>query len=81
MGNIPLQHALADVAYLLREILWDLDLITSDIVAGLTLLQRYQQLQQKLIIAQVIYTIDNLKHNNCKTEINTCMYIEHTQQS
>ena len=51
-GRLP-QNSFADIAQLLSEFFRDLDVVPSDIIAGLVLLRRVQKLERNNIVKSV----------------------------
>lgn len=47
------QNSFTEVAKLFTEFFRDLDVVPSDVVAGLVLLRRHQKLRRKVIVGQV----------------------------
>lgn len=47
-----LQNSFADIARLLSDFFRDLDVVPSDVVAGLVLLRKFQKVERELIVKQ-----------------------------
>lgn len=47
------RNSFADIARLLSDFFRDLDVVPSDVVAGLVLLRKFQKIEQKAIVEQV----------------------------
>ena len=50
---VTFQNSFADIAKLLSDFFRDLDVVPSDVVAGLVLLRRFQKIERELILKQV----------------------------
>ena len=71
-----LQSSFTEVARLFTEFFRDLDVVPSDVVAGLMLLRRQQKTQRKYIMNQVFYAVVNmLKTRNSRALIKGAPYI------
>ena len=55
--KISFQNSFTEVAKLFTEFFRDLDVVPSDIVAGLVLLRKYQKLRRSFVVSQV-YTVN-----------------------
>lgn len=47
------RNSFADIARLLSDFFRDLDVVPSDVIAGLILLRKFQKIEQKAIVEQV----------------------------
>lgn len=50
--NSSLQNSFSDIARLLSDFFRDLDVVPSDVVAGLVLLRKFQKVERELIVKQ-----------------------------
>lgn len=63
MGNSDRsRNSFTDIARLLSDFFRDLDVVPSDVVAGLVLLRKFQKLEREAIVRQVIYFCVSLIH-------------------
>jgi len=49
------QNSFTDIARLLSDFFRDLDVVPSDVIAGLVLLRKFQKIEREAIINQVIF--------------------------
>lgn len=61
----PVQDAYSEVASLFAEFFRDLDIVPSDIIAGLVLLRQRQRSKRSAILDQVSLSIKNIYINVC----------------
>ena len=61
----PVQDAYSEVASLFAEFFRDLDIVPSDIIAGLVLLRQRQRSKRSAILDQVSLSIKNIYMNVC----------------
>lgn len=62
-GSDRNRNSFADIARLLSDFFRDLDVVPSDVVAGLVLLRKFQKIERKAIVEQVRRAIKyNLFH-------------------
>lgn len=52
-----LQNSFADIARILSDFFRDLDVVPSDVVAGLVLLRQYQKFERETIVSQVLFDL------------------------
>lgn len=52
-GSDRNRNSFADIARLLSDFFRDLDVVPSDVIAGLVLLRKFQKIERKAIVEQV----------------------------
>lgn len=82
------RNSFADIARLLSDFFRELDVVPSDVVAGLVLLRKFQKLERTAIVRQVnwlnllfLCLIDLITHPNRINWISFCCHKTHTHQT
>lgn len=60
------RNSFADIAKLLSDFFRDLDVVPSDVVAGLVLLRKFQKIEREAIVKEVSFSSKNFIHKKIK---------------